>query len=215
MNPSRPLVAASAALPLDQVAAERGSNKRSITRRFHVLALPNGILGLLVLALLFVFLCGADKLVETVSPGYVCKESASEAIKVVRKHAVGLLSFGDFYATKAINSNVPAPLLLSIFKMDTATTRKVGRVTYCTGIVTMGSSPEFEAAAEQAIIDYAKKEAKDAARYKFLADPTLAAYRKTKGQLSRQALKVQYGVQILDNGNWSVQDVLVNSLSTR
>jgi hypothetical protein len=31
----------------------------------------------------------------------------------------------------------------------------------------MGSSPEFEAAAEQAIIDYAKKEAKDEARYKF------------------------------------------------
>jgi len=161
MNPSRPLMAASAALPLDQVAAyERGSNKRSKTRRFHVLALPNGILGLLVLALLFVFLYGPDKFVETVSPGYVCKESASEAIKVVRKHAVGLLSFGDFYATKAINSNVPAPLLLSIFKMDTATTRKVGRVTYCTGIVTMGSSPEFEAAAEQAIIDTPRKRPK-------------------------------------------------------
>ena len=66
MNPSRPLMAASAALPLDQVAAyERGSNKRSRTRRFHVLALPNGILGLLVLALLFMFLYGPDKFVET------------------------------------------------------------------------------------------------------------------------------------------------------
>ena len=209
--------AASAALPLDHVAAshERSSNKRSKRRRFRVPALANSILGLFVLALLFVFLYGADKLVETVSPGYMCNQSAPEAIKVVRRDAVGLLSFGDWYATRAINLNVPASLLLSIFKMDTATTRKVGRVTYCTGIVTMGSSPEFEAAAEQAIIDYAKKEAKDAARYKFLADPTLAAYRKTKGQLSRQALKVQYGVQILDNGNWSVQDVLVNSLSTR
>ena len=111
--------------------------------------------------------------------------------------------------------NVPAPLLLSIFKMDTATTRKVGRVTYCTGIVTIGLSPEFGAAAEQAIIDYAKKEAKeDAARYKFLAEPTLAAFRKTKGQLPRQALKVQYSAQILDNGNWSIQDVSVNLLST-
>jgi hypothetical protein len=79
----------------------------------------------------------------------------------------------------------------------------------------VGSSPEFEAAAEQAIIDYAKKEAKDAARYKFLVDPTLAAYRKTRGQLPRQVLKVQYGAQILDNGNWSVQDVLVSPLSTR
>ena len=158
--------AASAALPLDHVAAshERSSNKRSKRRRFRVPALANNILGLIVLALLFVFLYGPDKFVET-SPGYVCKQSASEAIKVVRRHAVGLLSFGDFYATKAINSNVPAPLLLSIFKMDTATTRKVGRVTYCTGIVTVGSSPEFEAAAEQAIIDYAKKEAKDEARY--------------------------------------------------
>jgi hypothetical protein len=164
---------------------------------------------------LFVFLYGPDKLVETVSPGYVCKQSTSEAIKVVRRKAVGLLSFGDFYATTAIHSNVPVPLLLSIFKMDTATTRKVGRVTYCTGIVTVGSSPEFEAAAEQAIIDYAKKEAKDAARYKFLVDPTLAAYRKTRGQLPRQVLKVQYGAQILDNGNWSVQDVLVSPLSTR
>ncbi len=118
-------------------------------------------------------------------------------------------------ATRAINLNVPAPLLLSIFKMDTATTRKVGRVTYCTGIVTIGSSPEFEAAAEQAIIDYAKKEAKDEARYKFLAEPTLAAFRKTRGQLPRQALKVQYSAQILDNGNWSIQDVSVNLLSTR
>ena len=215
MNPSRPLVAASAALPLDQVAAERGSNKRSITRRFHMLALPNGILGLLVLALLFVFLCGADKLVETVSPGYMCNQSAPEAIKVVRRDAVGLLSFGDWYATRAITSNVPAPLLLSIFKMDPTTNRKVGRVTYCTGIVTIGSSPEFEAAAEQAIIDYAKKEAKDEARYKFLADPTLAAYRKTRGQLPRQAFKAQYNVQILDNGNWSIRDVSVNPLSTK
>jgi hypothetical protein len=99
--------------------------------------------------------------------------------------------------------------------MDTATTRKVGRVTYCTGIVTIGLSPEFEAAAEQAIIDYAKKEAKeDAARYKFLAEPTLAAFRKTRGQFP-QALKVQYSAQILDNGNWSIQDVSVNPLSTR
>jgi hypothetical protein len=110
---------------------------------------------------------------------------------------------------------VPSPLLLSIFKMDTATARKVGRVTYCTGIVTMGSSPEFEAAAELAIIDYAKKEAKDAARYKFLAEPALAAYRKTRTQLPSQALKVQYSAQILDNGNWSIQDVSVNLLSTR
>jgi hypothetical protein len=178
-------------------------------------ALANSILGLFVLALLFVFLYGADKLVETVSPGYMCNQSAPEAIKVVRRDAVGLLSFGDWYATRAITSNVPAPLLLSIFKMDTATNRKVGRVTYCTGIVTMGSSPEFEAAAEQAIIDYAKKEAKDEARYKFLAEPTLAAYRKTRGQLPRQAFKAQYSAQILDNGNWSIQDVSVNPLSTR
>ena len=99
--------------------------------------------------------------------------------------------------------------------MDTATTRKVGRVTYCIGIVTIGSSPGFEAAAEQAIIDYAKKEAKDAARYKFLVEPALAAYRKTRGQLPRQALKVQYSAQILDNGNWFIQDVSVNPLSTR
>ncbi len=219
MNPSRPLVGASAALPLDHVAASRGyersSNKRSKSRRFRVPALANGIFGLLVLALLFVFLYGPDKLVETVSPGYMCNQSASEAIKVVRRDAVGLLSFGDFLATRAINLNVPAPLLLSIFKMDTATTRKVGRVTYCTGIVTIGLSPEFEAAAEQAIIDYAKKEAKDEARYKFLAEPTLAAFRKTRGQLPRQALKVQYSAQILDNGNWSIQDVSVNPLSTR
>ena len=148
MNPSRPLVGASAALPLDHVAAsrsyERSSNKRSKSRRFRVPALANGILGLLVLALLFVCLYGPDKLVETVSPGYICNQSASEAIKVVRRDAVGLLSFGDFLATRAINLNVPAPLLLSIFKMDTATTRKVGRVTYCTGIVTIGLSPEFE-----------------------------------------------------------------------
>jgi hypothetical protein len=219
MSPSRPLVAASAALPLDHVVAsrryERGSNKRSKSRRFRVPALANSILGLLVLPLLFVFLYGTDKLVETVSPGYMCNQSASEAIKVVRRNAVGLLSFGDFLATRAINLNVPAPLLLSIFKLDTATDRKVGRVTYCTGIVTIGSSPEFEAAAEQAIIDYAKKEAKDAARYKFLAEPTLAAYRKTLGQLPRQALKVQYSAQILDNGNWSIQDVSVNPPSTR
>jgi hypothetical protein len=219
MNPSRPLVGASAALPLDHVAAsrsyERSSNKRSKSRRFRVPALANGIFGLLVVALLFVFLYGPDKLVETVSPGYMCNQSASEAIKVVRRDAVGLLSFGDFLATRAINLNVPAPLLLSIFKMDTATNRKVGRVTYCTGIVTVGSSPEFEAAAEQAIIDYAKKEAKDSARYKFLAEPALAAYRKTWGQLPRQALKVQYSAQILDNGNWFIQDVSVNPLSTR
>jgi hypothetical protein len=178
-------------------------------------ALANGILGLLVLASLFVFLYGPDKLVETVSPGYMCNQSASEAIKVVRRDAVGLLSFGDFLATRAINLNVPAPLLLSIFKMDTAPTRKVGRVAYCTGIVTIGLSPEFEAAAEQAIIDYAKKEAKDEARYKFLAEPTLAAFRKTRGQLPGQALKVEYSAQILDNGNWSIQDVSVNLLSTR
>ena len=219
MNPSRPLVGASAAFPLDQVAASRSyepsSNTRSKSRRFRVPALANGILGLLVLALLFVFLYGSDKLVERVSPGYMCNQSASEAIKVVRRDAVGLLNFGDFLATRAINLNVPAPLLLSIFKMDTATTRKVGRVTYCTGIVTIGLSPEFEAAAEQAIIDYAKKEAKeDAARYKFLAEPTLAAFRKTRGQFP-QALKVQYSAQILDNGNWSIQDVSVNPLSTR
>jgi hypothetical protein len=220
MNPSRPLVGASAALPLDHVAAsrsyERGSNKRSKSRRFRVPALANGILGLLVLALLFVFLYGLDKLVERVSPGYMCNHSASEAIKVATRDAVGLLSFGDFLATRAINLNVPAPLLLSIFKMDTATTGKVGRVTYCTGIVTIGLSPEFEAAAEQAIIDYAKKEAKeDAARYKFLAEPTLAAFRKTRGQLPGQAFKVQYSAQILDNGNWSIQDVSVNPLPTR
>jgi hypothetical protein len=218
MNPSRPLAAASAALPLNHVAAsqryERSSNKRSKSRRFRVPALANNILGLIVLALLFVFVYGPDKLVETVSPGYMCNQSAPEAIKVVRREAERLLSFGDFYATRAINSNVPAPLLLSIFKMDTATDRKVGRVTYCTGIVTIGSSPEFEAAAEKAIIDYAKKEAKDAARFKFLAEPTLAAYRKTRRQL-RQAFKVQYSAQILDNGNWSIQDVSVNPLSTR
>jgi hypothetical protein len=219
MSPSRPVAAASAALPLDHVAAvggyEGSSNKRSKGRRFRVSALANSILGLLVLPLLFVFLYGPDKLAEILSPGYMCNQSASEAIKVVRRDAVGLLSFGDFLATRAINLNVPAPLLLSIFKMDTATDRKVGRVTYCTGIVTIGSSPEFEAAAEQAIIDYAKKEAKDAARYKSLAEPTLAAYRKTLGQLPRQALKVQYSAQILDNGNWSIQDVSVNPLSTR
>jgi hypothetical protein len=219
MNPSRPLVAASAALPLDHVAPsrryERSSNKRSKSRGFRVPALANSTLGLLVLALLFVFLYGPDKLVETVSPGYVCNQSASEAIKVVRRDAVGLLSFGDFYATTAIHLNVPAPLLLSIFKMDTATTRKVGRVTYCTGIVTMGSSPEFEAAAEQAIIDYLKNEAKDPARYKRLTELTLAAYRKTRGELPRQVLKAQYGVQILDNGNWSIQDVSVKPLTTR
>ena len=79
----------------------------------------------------------------------------------------------------------------------------------------MGSSPEFEAAAEQAITDYVKKEAKDAARYKFLAEPTLAAYRKTRRQLPRQAFKAQYSVQILDNGNWSIRDVSVNPLSTK
>src|SRR5437870_13682941 len=115
----------------------------------------------------------------------MCSQSASEAIKVVRKDAVGLLSFGDFYATRAINLNVPAPLLLSIFKMDTTTDRRVGRVTYCTGIVTMGSSPEFDVAAEQAIVDYAKKDTKDAARYKFWAEPALAAYRKEKGKCQR------------------------------
>jgi hypothetical protein len=217
MNPSRPVAAASAAPPLDHVAAgrshENSSNNRSKRRRFRVPALANGILGLFVLASLFVFLYGADKLVEAVSPGYVCNQSAPEAIQVVRKRAAGLLSFGDFFATTAINLNVPPPLLLSIFKMDTATNRRVGRVTYCTGIVTVGSSPEFEAAAEQAILDYAKKESKDAARYKFLADPTLAAYRKSRGQLPRQTLKVQYGVQILDNGNWSIQDVTVSPLS--
>jgi hypothetical protein len=212
-------MSASAALPRDHIAAsrryERGSNKRSTSRRFRVPALANSIVGFLVLPLLFVFLYGPDKLVETVLPGYMCNQSASEAIKVVRGDAVKLLSFGDFYAMPAINLNVPAPLLLSILKMDTVSTRKVGRVTYCTGIVTIGSSPEFEAAAEQAIIDYVKKEAKDAARYKFLVEPTLAAYRKTRGQLSREALKVQYSAQILDNGNWSIQDVSVNPLSTR
>ena len=85
--------AASAALPLDHVAAsnEFSSNKRSKRRRFRVPALANGILGLFVLALLFVCLYGADKLVETVSPGYVCNQSAPEAIKVVRKDAVGSL----------------------------------------------------------------------------------------------------------------------------
>jgi hypothetical protein len=209
----------SAALSLDHVAAsrrhERSSNKRSKSRRSRVPALANGILGLLLLVLLFVFLYGPDKFVETVSPGYMCNQSAPEAIKVARRDAVGLLSFGDWYATRAINLNVPAPLLLSIFKMDAATNRKVGSVTYCTGIVTVGSSPEFEAAAEQAIIDYAKKDAKDAARYKFLVEPALAAYRKTWGQLPRQALKVQYSAQILDNGNWSIQGVSVSPLSTR
>src|SRR5262249_2103363 len=130
--------AASAALPLDHVADsqryERSSDKRSKSRRFRMPALANSILGLFVLALLFVLLYGPDKLVETVSPGYMCNQSAPEAIKVVRRDAVGLLSFGDWYATRAITLNVPTPLLLSIFKMDTATNRKVGRVTYCTGI---------------------------------------------------------------------------------
>src|SRR5262249_20116285 len=50
--------------------------------------------------------------------------------------------------------------------------------------------------------------------YKFLAEPTLAAYRKTRGQLPRQAFKAQYSAQILDNGNWFIQDVSVNPLST-
>src|SRR5260221_10232868 len=68
----------------------------------------------------------------------------------------------------------------------------------------LGLNPEFEAAAEQAIIDYARKDAKDAARYKFLVEPALAAYRKTKGQLPRQVLKAQYGGQILNNGAWSI-----------
>jgi hypothetical protein len=175
--------------------------------------LGNAILGLIVLALLFVFLYGPDKLVTTVSPGYMCSQSATEAIKVIRRDAVALLRFGDFYATRAIGSNVPAPLLLSVLKMDTTTDRKVGRVTYCIGIVTMGLNPEFEAAAEQAIIDYARKDAKDAARYKFLVEPALAAYRKTKGQLPRQVLKAQYGVQILNNGDWSIEVVSVNPLS--
>jgi hypothetical protein len=67
----------------------------------------------------------------------------------------------------------------------------------------------------RALAVYAKKEAKDAARYKFLVEPALAAYRKTRGQLPRQALKVQYSAQILDNGNWFIQDVSVNPLSTR
>jgi predicted nucleic acid-binding Zn ribbon protein len=92
--------AASAALPLDRVAAsqrcERSSNKRSKSRRFRVPALANSILGLIVLALLFVFLYGPDKLVETVSPGYMCNQSAPEAIKVVHREAERLLSFGDF-----------------------------------------------------------------------------------------------------------------------
>ena len=97
--------------------------------------LANGILGLLILPLLFVFLYGPDRFVEMVSPGYMCSQSTAEAIKAVRRDAGGTLSFGDFYSTSAINLNVPAPLLLSIFKMDTATNRKVGRVTYCTGIL--------------------------------------------------------------------------------
>src|SRR5262249_24790514 len=88
----------SAALSLDHVAAsrryERSSNKRSISRLSRVLALANSILGLLLLVLLFVFLYGLDKVVETVSPGYMCNQSAPEAIKVVRRDAVGLLSFG-------------------------------------------------------------------------------------------------------------------------
>src|SRR5262249_57350230 len=50
---------ASAALPLDHVAAsrryERSSNKRAKSRRFRVPALANSILGLIVLVLLFVF----------------------------------------------------------------------------------------------------------------------------------------------------------------
>src|SRR5262249_22043996 len=62
--------AASAALPLDHVADsqryERSSDKRSKSRRFRMPALANSILGLFVLALLFVFLYGPDKLVETV-----------------------------------------------------------------------------------------------------------------------------------------------------
>ncbi|HET7023364.1 MAG TPA: hypothetical protein VFI58_21890 [Xanthobacteraceae bacterium] len=174
--------------------------------------MANGILGLLVLPLLFVFLYGPDKFVEILSPGYMCNQSAPEALKAVRRDAVGILSFGDFYSTSAINLNVPASLLLS---METATNRKVGRLTYCTGIVTVGSGPEFEAAAEQAIIDYLKNEAKDPARYKRLAELTLAAYRKTRGQLPRQVLKAQYSVQILDNGNWSIQDVSVKPLTTR
>jgi hypothetical protein len=107
---------------------------------------------------------------------------------------------------------VPASVLLS---METATNRKVGRVTYCNGIVTVGSGPEFEAAAEQVIIDYLKNEAKDAARYKRLAELTLAAYRKTRGELARQVFKAQYSVQILDDGNWSIQDVSVKPLPTR
>jgi hypothetical protein len=141
------IMSASAALPLDHVAAsrsyERSSNKRSKSRRFRVPALANSILGLLVLPLLFVFLYGPDKLVTTVSPGYMCSQSATEAIKVIRRDAVALLRFGDFYATRAIGSNVPAPLLLSVLKMDTTTDRKVGRVTYCTGIVTMGEVVPF------------------------------------------------------------------------
>jgi hypothetical protein len=209
-------MSASAALPRDDVASsrrsERSSKERSKSRRFRVPALANGILGLLVLPLLFVFLYGPDKFVEILSPGYMCNQSAPEALKAVRRDAVGILSFGDFYSTSAINLNVPASLLLS---METATNRKVGRLTYCTGIVTVGSGPEFEAAAEQAIIDYLKNEAKDPARYKRLAELTLAAYRKTRGQLPRQVLKAQYSVQILDNGNWSIQDVSVKPLTTR
>src|SRR5262245_44092559 len=68
----------SAALSLDHVAAsrryERASNKRSKSRRSRVPALANSILGLLLLVLLFVFLYGLDKLVETVSPGYMCNQ---------------------------------------------------------------------------------------------------------------------------------------------
>jgi hypothetical protein len=210
------IMSPSAALPRDDVAAnqryERSSNKRSNSRRFRVPALANGIVGLLVLPLLFVFLYGPDKFVEVLAPGYMCNQSAPEALKAVRKDAVGILNFGDFYSTSAINLNVPASVLLS---METATNRKVGRVTYCNGIVTVGSGPEFEAAAEQAIIDYLKNEAKDAARYKRLAELTLAAYRKTRGELARQVFKAQYSVQILDDGNWSIQDVSVKPLPTR
>ena len=115
-------MSASAALPRDDVAAnqryERSSNKRSNSRRFRVPALANGIVGLLVLPLLFVFLYGPDKFVEILSPGYMCNQSAPEALKAVRRDAVGILSFGDFYSTSAINLNVPASLLLS---METAT----------------------------------------------------------------------------------------------
>src|SRR5262249_48037491 len=83
----------SAALSLGHVEASRGderdSNKRSKSRRSRVPALANSILGLLLLVLLFVFLYGLDKLVETVSPGYMCNQSAPEAIKVARRDAVG------------------------------------------------------------------------------------------------------------------------------